>query len=84
MDRYFQEFIPKSWQPGYEALADSFFLASAYQGVWPVLARRLIFPNSVRITAELVRGTGGAEISIQLSPPRVDLNPDLSVGSPVP
>ena len=59
-------------QPWVWSVSDFIFLASAYEGGWPVLtlivsSSHWQFTVSVLIIAELSRGVGGVEISNQIS-----------------
>ena len=59
-------------QPWVWSVSDFIFLASAYEGGWPVLSLAVSSSHqqctvSVLIIAELARGAGGAEISNQIS-----------------
>ena len=74
-------------QPWVWSVSDFIFLASAYEGGWPVLSLAVSSSHrqctvSVLIIAELARGAGGAEISNQISALAGIWTPDLSIDSP--
>ena len=70
-------------QPRVWIVSDFIFLATAYEGGWPVLSlniwQRMV---SVLIIAELARGASEAEISKQISTLAGVWTPNLTVGSP--